>query len=61
MDSDQFGSGIFVGMAVVAMLLVIGILGSIASDAMTRSDCDNYGKSKIRGQWYECKQLPEKK
>ena len=36
---------------------VIFLGGASYSSGVTSYDCDNYGKSRIDGTWYECREI----
>lgn len=60
-SSESFGNGFtacLIGIAILAVAVMVGYAIGIGT---TRSDCEDYGKVKLRGMWFACAVIPEKK
>lgn len=55
-SGDGFGAALFC----VLILVVVFLLGFLASEGVTRSACTDYGKMRLFSVLYECKALPKK-
>lgn len=60
-DTEGFGVGFAACGFFLLIIFMAGMLGWIVAAQWVSSDCRDFGKTQIKGTWYECRKLEEKK
>jgi hypothetical protein len=58
--NDGFGAGVLFCFVIAAFLLVGYLFGASVMTNWIGSDCQDYGKTSIKGVWYECRKIEKK-
>jgi hypothetical protein len=58
--SDGFGAGAVLIVAILFLMLMGYVIGVAVMSGWVSGDCRDFGKTSIRGQWYECRPVDKK-
>lgn len=59
-SGDSFGAGVLLCFLVLLLMLIGFLLGVGLTSVWATSDCQDFGKTKFRGEWYECRKVEKK-
>jgi hypothetical protein len=59
-NSDGFGAGIATVLAILLFLTIGYLVGVGVMSSWISSDCRDFGKTSITGNWYDCRPMEKK-